>query len=478
MSSRREELTRIAARLFAERGYPGTSLADLADALGMQKPSLYHHIASKEDLLWEVAWEGAEAFHSGLDSVPADAPATERIRLALRAHLAVVAGQLDIATVFVREWRYLEGERRDRFVAERHRYEERIRALYREGVEGSELRTDLDVATAALLFLSAANWATPGSARLEHRPARRPALRHAARRHARLRDSGLSERELARAAHLPPGSSSSIRTISCALAAIGNATSRSSGVSLTVRCGITSSKAPFVRRAFGPALPDRGSQSAKRRGSGRSQTWPSSNRSTRSRVKSKAANCSRKLRSAPSSTASGDTKGKRIVTWAGTPRAADQSCSSPDRAHGRLGLRHRNDQGGAAWHARKREARPPDRQPYSTHVTGARITEVENALRERIDLRTEFTQRPGHATELAADGAASDVDAILVFSGDGTYNEALNGADGEVPFGFLPGGGTSVLPRALGVPRDPVDAARAAGAAIAASRLRRISLGR
>jgi diacylglycerol kinase family enzyme len=115
--------------------------------------------------------------------------------------------------------------------------------------------------------------------------------------------------------------------------------------------------------------------------------------------------------------------------------------------------------------------------PYSTHVTGARITEVENALRERIDLQTEFTQRPNHATELAAEGAASDVDAILVFSGDGTYNEALNGADGEVPFGFLPGGGTSVLPRALGVPRDPIDAARAVGAAIAESRVRRISLG-
>ena len=57
--------------------------------------------------------EGAEAFHAALDGVPADAPATERIRLALRAHLAVVAGQLDVATVFVREWRYLEGERRD-----------------------------------------------------------------------------------------------------------------------------------------------------------------------------------------------------------------------------------------------------------------------------------------------------------------------------------------------------------------------------
>src|SRR6266576_4551365 len=159
MSARREELTRIAARLFAKQGYQGTSLADLAGELGVQKPSLYHHIASKEDLLWEVAWEGANAFHAALDGVPAEAPAAERIRLALRAHLAVVAGQLDIATVFVREWRHLEGERHERFVAERRRYEERIRDLFREGVEGSELRTDLDVPTAALLFLSAANWA-------------------------------------------------------------------------------------------------------------------------------------------------------------------------------------------------------------------------------------------------------------------------------------------------------------------------------
>jgi AcrR family transcriptional regulator len=167
MSSRRVELTRIAARLFAEQGYQGTSLADLAQELGVQKPSLYHHIASKEDLLWEVAWEGAGAFHGALDAVPAEAAPADRIRLALRAHLAVVAGQLDIATVFVREWRHLEGERHERFVAERRRYEERIRELFRDGVEASELRTDLDVATAALLFLSAANWAytwlRPGS---------------------------------------------------------------------------------------------------------------------------------------------------------------------------------------------------------------------------------------------------------------------------------------------------------------------------
>jgi AcrR family transcriptional regulator len=158
MSARREELTRIAARLFAERGYQGTSLADLAGELGVQKPSLYHHIDSKEDLLWEIAQDGAATFHAALDGVPA-APAPERIGLALRAHLAVVAGQLDVATVFVREWRYLVGERRARFLDERRRYEERVREIFREGVERGELRTDLDVAIAGLLFLSAANWA-------------------------------------------------------------------------------------------------------------------------------------------------------------------------------------------------------------------------------------------------------------------------------------------------------------------------------
>jgi TetR/AcrR family transcriptional regulator, cholesterol catabolism regulator len=159
MSTRRDDLTRIAARLFAEKGYHGTSTADLAEAMGVQKGSLYAHIESKADLLWEVARDGAAAFHAALDAVPDEGPVLERIRDALRAHLRVVAEQLDVATVFTREWRYLEGERREQFVAERRRYEERVRALFREGRERGELRTDLDDGTAALLALSAVNWA-------------------------------------------------------------------------------------------------------------------------------------------------------------------------------------------------------------------------------------------------------------------------------------------------------------------------------
>lgn len=159
MSARRSELTREAAKLFARKGYHGTSIGDIADALGVQKGSLYSHIASKEDLLYETMRDGAAAFHGALDAIPEDLPATEKIRLALRGHLRVVAEQLDVATVFVQEWRYLEGARREEIVAERRRYEERIRDLFREGRELSELRADLDESVAALLLLSAANWA-------------------------------------------------------------------------------------------------------------------------------------------------------------------------------------------------------------------------------------------------------------------------------------------------------------------------------
>jgi diacylglycerol kinase family enzyme len=114
--------------------------------------------------------------------------------------------------------------------------------------------------------------------------------------------------------------------------------------------------------------------------------------------------------------------------------------------------------------------------PYSTHVDPERVAAVEAALRERVELATAYTEAPGHATELAA-GAAREGQAVLVLSGDGTYNEALNGADGTVPFGFLPGGGTSVLPRALGLPRDAARAASAVATALAEGRMRRIALG-
>lgn len=115
--------------------------------------------------------------------------------------------------------------------------------------------------------------------------------------------------------------------------------------------------------------------------------------------------------------------------------------------------------------------------PFATRVTDARVRAVEEELARVATVRTVLTERPRHATDLVEE-SCRDCDAILVFSGDGGFNEALNGADGDIPLGFLPGGGTSVLPRALGIPRDVVAAARHLAGAVEQGRTRRIGLGR
>ena len=106
--------------------------------------------------------------------------------------------------------------------------------------------------------------------------------------------------------------------------------------------------------------------------------------------------------------------------------------------------------------------------PYASKVTPELAERVAQALGAA---KTVFTERAGHATELARE---ADTEAVVVFSGDGGFNEVLNGARPETVLGFVPGGGTSVLPRALGLPRDPV----AAAARLTAGRTRRIGLGR
>ncbi len=157
--STRDRLPAEAARLFAERGYHGTSINDLAAALGVHKSSLYTHITGKADLLAGIALTGAAAFHDALDSLPDSATPGVRLELALRAHLGVVESQLDVATIWLQEWRYLTGEPRVSFLKERHRYERRIRELFEAAVESGELRRDLDLDGAVLVFLSVANWA-------------------------------------------------------------------------------------------------------------------------------------------------------------------------------------------------------------------------------------------------------------------------------------------------------------------------------
>lgn len=115
--------------------------------------------------------------------------------------------------------------------------------------------------------------------------------------------------------------------------------------------------------------------------------------------------------------------------------------------------------------------------PFSTRVSERRLHQVEEALARYAYIEMLPTRRRRHATQIARE-AAENHDAVFVYSGDGVFNEVLNGIESEVPLGFVPGGRTNVLPRALGLPRDPVAAARHLGASLDEGRTRTISLGR
>jgi diacylglycerol kinase family enzyme len=113
--------------------------------------------------------------------------------------------------------------------------------------------------------------------------------------------------------------------------------------------------------------------------------------------------------------------------------------------------------------------------PRATRVTPESADAVQRELSSAAELEVVWTERAGHATELARE---TDADAVVVFSGDGGFNEVLNGVGAAIPVGFVPGGGSSVLPRALGFPRDPQAAARLLADSLRIGRTRRMGLGR
>ena len=119
--------------------------------------------------------------------------------------------------------------------------------------------------------------------------------------------------------------------------------------------------------------------------------------------------------------------------------------------------------------------------PRATAMTGRDAGLVVRALGSRLELDTRQTQYRGHAGELAAASAAEGYDLVVVFSGDGTVNEVVNGLmqvqDERPALAPIPGGGANVFARTLGLPADAGGAVQHILAAVAAGTRRKIGLG-
>lgn len=155
---RKESVVEASIRLFAEKGYHGTTVRDIAEESGMLSGSLYAHITSKEDLLFEIVLRAADQFLAAVRPIAAEVgPAEERLRRAMAAHMEVMSASRDAAVIFMHEWRALSPERRADVARLRDQYEECLAKIIRSGVATGEFGP-VDERFARLLVLSAVNW--------------------------------------------------------------------------------------------------------------------------------------------------------------------------------------------------------------------------------------------------------------------------------------------------------------------------------
>lgn len=157
---RETELVAAATMLFRRRGFHATSMQDLAEAMRMNRGSLYHYIASKDDLLWTILVGAFDRLDERVaPKLEADAPPRERLARAIHEHLRVAADHADELSLIQIELRSLSPERRREMVGRRDVYEARWRRTIEEGIASGDLRP-VDVRLAGIGILSVCNWFT------------------------------------------------------------------------------------------------------------------------------------------------------------------------------------------------------------------------------------------------------------------------------------------------------------------------------
>jgi TetR/AcrR family transcriptional regulator, cholesterol catabolism regulator len=149
-----------AAKLFWTKGYASTTTREIAAVLGVQKASLYHHVSSKEDLLYEICLASLGNIHHTVQAaVDAVEDPLERVRSLIRSHVAAMLVDQDKHSTMLTELRALSGERRAEVVALRDNYEELVRSVLAGAQRAGDLRDDISVKHLSLSLLDLLNWA-------------------------------------------------------------------------------------------------------------------------------------------------------------------------------------------------------------------------------------------------------------------------------------------------------------------------------
>lgn len=155
---RRQQIIEMACIRFAEKGFAGTSMRELAADLGLEASSLYTYIQSKDELLEDICFTMGHQLITVLDEVnDVFFNAEEKLRTAIKNHVEVICSNPHASRVFTHEWRHLAPEKKENFIELRNRYEAAFTDILDTG-ETEQIFMEGDKRFAVLTILSTVNW--------------------------------------------------------------------------------------------------------------------------------------------------------------------------------------------------------------------------------------------------------------------------------------------------------------------------------
>ncbi len=154
----RETILEAAAQVFRQKGFHGASMQDIAKAVNLQKPSLYHHVASKQEILLALLDRALELLLQRISVISdQDVSADKKLREMIRAYLQILTENTDLSAVLLFEHRSLERKQHARHVPNRDKFEALWRGVLEEGVASKRFQCD-NPALAARAILGIMNW--------------------------------------------------------------------------------------------------------------------------------------------------------------------------------------------------------------------------------------------------------------------------------------------------------------------------------
>lgn len=154
-ASKKELIVQKAASMFREKGFPATSMRDLAESVGIEAASLYNHIQSKSEILEEIIFRISEDCNKHLEELDkSDLSSLEKIDGVTRFHIHMMFQRFEEYHVMINEWIHLEAQPLADFINQRRHYVQRLEGIISEGIEAGEIKPILPY-IAVLTILSA-----------------------------------------------------------------------------------------------------------------------------------------------------------------------------------------------------------------------------------------------------------------------------------------------------------------------------------